>query len=142
VRLFRTKIYLIAIGILCQAIPLAVKADNVGGRILHHPYGVRSYGMGRTGVADDRDPTNLFYNPANLASVRGVHATWMYEELLPEATTDMWFMTGGISGAYQIELQNARKIEFGLDLRYNKLDYGTIIPTNAMGEEGGSLRYL
>jgi hypothetical protein len=117
-------------------IPCAAVADSAGGRIFYHPYGVRSYGMGRTGVADYADPANVFYNPANLAATRGAHLTGAYGNLLPAATTDMSFKTGALSVGYQFEAQNTNRVDISLELRYSKLDYGKIIPTNAMGEVG------
>ena len=36
------------------------------------PYSVRSYGMGLTGVADDYDPHNVYYNPAVVGSMNGL----------------------------------------------------------------------
>ena len=36
------------------------------------PYSVRSYGMGLTGVADDYDPHNVYYNPAVVGAIHGL----------------------------------------------------------------------
>lgn len=44
---------------------------------------IRSYGMGQTGVADDSDPANAFYNPALLASLNGAVLTVGYSNLTP-----------------------------------------------------------
>ena len=52
---------------------LGAGADGARAQIhLAVPYSVRSYGMGLSGVADDYDPHNAYYNPAVLGAVHGL----------------------------------------------------------------------
>jgi hypothetical protein len=104
-------------------------AIDVAAAIFKYPFGARTYGMGRTGVADVGDPSNLFFNPANLATVRGVLFT-ASKNLTPVGGEASWIINGGVSGGYQTTLGRSAGIGFGGDVRFGRLEYGPITWTD------------
>ena len=77
---------------------------------LDSPLGIRSVGMGETGVADNSDPANVWFNPANVVSRPRAYLhgeRWEWVEAL-EMTT------GGGGGSWGNTI-GSRRYTFGLD---------------------------
>jgi len=81
-------------------------ADPVPSVDRHLPFGIRSAGMGGTGVAVSEDLSALFYNPANLAYIYRIELTGalQYEGLKYESNFNSTLTSGTDS---YIRLQNA-----------------------------------
>lgn len=82
------------------------------------PTGIRSYGLGETGVADAADPTNAFFNPAILFTLRRAHVTWGHTDFPSSASMNAL----AVSGGYELGSSTSTSFSFGADLRYTKLD--------------------
>jgi hypothetical protein len=85
---------------------------------------VRSVGMGESGVADGRDPGNVYFNPANVTGIEGVYGTGSYMLVSPFFDTDMWLGHGSLGGGRTFGAE--RKFRLGLDLTLARLDFGTV----------------
>lgn len=136
-RPFRYAILFLVCAVI-QLVPSPAAAGGVGAEVLQYPIGVRSYGMGQTGVADNADPSNLYFNPANLATVHGALLTGSFGKLYPNFVSDWWIGNVGVSGGYQTTLDNSTEVGFGGDVRYGRRDLGESIATNTQGLELGS----
>jgi hypothetical protein len=120
--------------VLVQAGPLLAHTDydiDAGAVIFKYPFGGRTYGMGRTGVADVGDPSDLFYNPAILATARGVLLTASKNQTYVNHEAN-WLINGGISAGYQGTSDSSVRIGFGGDVRLGRIDYGPIRWTDGM----------
>ncbi len=84
--------------------------------------------MGETGVSDNSDPANIYFNPANVVGPRGAYlngSRWDF----PLFSDDIWIGRG--SGGLRFGSGDA--ISFGGDVTYGRLDYGESIATDASG---------
>ena len=90
----------------------------MGSTMLSVPYGVRSLAMGWSGTADDADPANVYFNPANIASVNGATLGQSYVDYL--STTEFW--SGGVAAGYALDLASNSTLRFGGSARYNRLN--------------------
>ncbi|UCG53219.1 MAG: hypothetical protein JSW58_06595 [Candidatus Latescibacterota bacterium] len=82
------------------------------------PVGTRNVGMAGTGTADDLDPINVVYNPANLAllegfAVSGGHVDW---------PADVNLYDFGVFGGTAYPLHNGYTLHLGAAMRYSALD--------------------
>ena len=84
--------------------------------------------MGETGVADNSDPANLYFNPANVVGTACVYAQGSRWDIntFPE---DIW--TGG--GSAGVRFDSGDDMTLGADLAYGRLDYGESIATTPSG---------
>jgi hypothetical protein len=103
-------------------------AHAQGAIVLQYPISARSAGMGETGVADNSDPANLFFNPANVVGPACVYAQGSRWDLNTFAD-DIW--TGG--GSAGVRLDSGDRMTLGADLAYGRLDYGETIVTSPSG---------
>ncbi len=74
----------------------------------------RAYGMGLSGVADASDPSNTFYNPANIFFISGAYLTGSYAKLVPDLADDVYTGSLGVAGGTRFRLGESS--EFGLKL--------------------------
>ncbi len=88
------------------------------------PTSMRSYGMGETGVADDSDPGNAFYNPAIISSFSGVFASGGYSNLIPMLSEDVRLTYTGILAGFQEAPGRATRLGAGGSVEYVRLNLG------------------
>lgn len=96
--------------------PFAKVAVSAG-QVLTFPRGVRNLAMGWTGAADDADPSNVFYNPANIflqsdIAVTEGHNSW---------PVDLDFFDIGGFGGTAIRRNDRTAFHLAAGLRYTKL---------------------
>jgi hypothetical protein len=91
--------------------------------------------MGETGVADNSDPANIYFNPANVIGPARVYAQGSHWKLEPILADDLW--TGGGSAGVSLERDESRVSTLAADLSYGRFDYGTSIATDPAGNPLG-----
>jgi len=92
--------------------------------------------MGLTGVADGTDPTNVFYNPANVLSTTGIYFNGAYRSVPSPFTDDLWFASMNVGGGYRIP-DETDFYSFGIDVSGAQFDYGESIATDTEGNPLG-----
>lgn len=85
--------------------------------LLSDPTGIRTVGMGTSGVADNGDPSNIFFNPANVVSAPRVYLRWAHWDW--SSVEKETAVSGGGSWRNTI---GGRSFEFGADLTVGLLD--------------------
>ncbi len=104
-----------------------------GALVLHDPLIARSFAMGETGVADNSDPANIYFNPANVVGPRSVYANGSRWGLVPDIADDVWIGRG--SGG--VRLRSSDGLALGADVTYGRLDFGESIATDPSGNPLG-----
>lgn len=94
------------------------KVKNSYFGVLAFPCGVRSIGLGMTGVADDTDPANVYYNPAVAAFGLGIALTggvsnWLYGMDISDV---------GVSATAASLFDGRSNLHLGAGIRYARLD--------------------
>lgn len=84
----------------------------------------RSYGIGQTGVADNLDPANSYFNPAILFSFNGVYLSYGWASLNPEHFDNASIFNVGITGGTQYSINKTYALGIGAELRLNRVSYG------------------
>lgn len=79
--------------------------------------------MGVAGVADRFDPSNAYFNPANVAVMNGVFTAGSYELLYPSLISDAWFGHASVGAGYSFGDEHPFLLAF--DVRRAKLSYGS-----------------
>lgn len=115
---------------------LTMGAGQAAVDVFDWPTSVRGFGMAFTGTADDT-PGNSFYNPANLATVRGVHYTAAYGDLY-KIISDSWALGNSINVGFQDVLGGSTPVGLGAELRYSRYDFGRSVFTNSLGQRIGT----
>jgi len=82
------------------------------------PLGVRNLGLGAAGVADDSDPNNSFYNPANLQSQTFYYVTMGYNERLRNSIYSMDVYDAGLYGGASLPLENGNEVRLGFGAKF------------------------
>jgi hypothetical protein len=120
---------------LAAVIVLAAETGwSQGAIVLQYPISARSASMGETGVADNSDPANLYYNPANAVGTASVYAQASHWDL-PLFSDDIW-IGGGSAG---VRLESGDRMRLAADLAYGRLDYGESIATDPAGNPLGEV---
>ena len=114
---------------LCAFGSRAAAQAGAGAPVLSFPISARSAGMGETGVADNTDPDNLYYNPANAVGRPSIYIEGSRWDLLPEFNSDVWI--GGMRGGAR--WNSGDRVRWGADFAYSRLDYGESITTDPSG---------
>ncbi len=121
---FRSRGVVSAIFLMAAAF-LAINAQYVraSGVLILGP-STRAYGMGLSGTADVSDPSNAFYNPANISFINGAYLTGFYSKLVPDLADDVYTGNLAVAGGTRFRLGESYELGLGGCLRYQKLDYG------------------
>jgi len=82
------------------------------------PQGPRNFAMGWTGVADDASPSNVFYNPANIAFYD--RAYWNANYL--DWPFELYFFDIGVFGGHAFELSGDHTLYVSAAVRYFRMD--------------------
>jgi len=93
--------------------------------VLHQPISARAAAMGETGAADNSDPANVFFNPANVVGSTHVYvqgSRWGFESVFFDAS-DMW-TGGGSVGISYARAGGSQPVTLSADLAYGRFDYG------------------
>lgn len=105
--------------------------------VLRYPISARSASMGETGVADNSDPANIFFNPANVIGFANVYLQGSRWGVAPDIADDIW--TGGGSAGISYERAGAPQLHtLSADVSYGRLDYGESIVTDPTGMPMGT----
>lgn len=90
--------------------------------LLVNPIHARSIGVGDIGVADNSDPSTIFFNPANVCAVSRIYVTASKLDLgdLPD---DTWLRSARAGFSWQ---SKSSAWTFGADATYRKLNFGKI----------------
>jgi hypothetical protein len=99
---------------------------------LSFPQGPRNFAMGRTGVADDESPSNVFYNPANIAFFDRVY--WSANYL--DWPSNIYFFDIGVFGGHAFELSGDRTLYVASAVRYIRMDINADIERTIFLPEG------
>jgi len=124
------------------ALCLGLGAQSAAGQsVLTNPLGTRSFAMGLSGVADDTDPTNTFYNPGVMGSVDGIAASGNVQpdrfgksSLLGDDPYNMNFLLA-VGDLWPVSPTG--ELGFGLGLVYTRDYWGKSIATNPEGVQLG-----
>jgi hypothetical protein len=100
------------------------------------PQGPRNFAMGWTGVADDASPSNVFYNPANIAFYD--RAYWNANYL--DWPFELYFFDIGVFGGHAFELSGDHTLYVSAAVRYFRMDVDvdserTIFLPDGVGKE-------
>jgi hypothetical protein len=137
---FVTAILIIGIAVL-KANGLCAQAISTAALVFEYPMAVRSYGMGSTGVADDADPSNTIFNPANITSLSGIQNSVTYVDFPIDKAIrvqdNISLLAFNICGGYEFDVGWDNPFEFGAELLFGRLDYGESIARNVEGTEIG-----
>ena len=109
-------------------------AHSQGALVLQYQISARSAALGDTGVGDNSDPSNIYFNPANVVGTRGAYVNGTRWDF-PFFSDDIWI--GRLSGGARFELGDG--ISFGADVSYGRLDYGESIATDIAGNPIGEV---
>jgi hypothetical protein len=103
-------------------------ALNTAAVLLTYPVHPRVIGMGETGVADNSDPTTVFYNPANVVANPKVYLRGARETFEEDFLSDLW--VGRFSGGVSWQTGGKNPLRFGADVTFGRFDYGTVTVTD------------
>ncbi|HEU4364427.1 MAG TPA: hypothetical protein VFT13_03075 [Candidatus Krumholzibacteria bacterium] len=101
--------------------------------VLEFPTGTRAVGMGETGVADNTDPANIWFNPANVVAPARVYLRGSYWDWSP---SDVTHSTGSAGGSWR-GTAGSRPVAFGVDFSTGKFGTHTEIITIFLPEGAG-----
>jgi hypothetical protein len=103
--------------------------------VLEYPLSARAAGMGETGAADNSDPANLYFNPANVVGRARIYvqgSRWGNEY-----TDDLW-LGGASAGISYHRAAGSRLAILSADFAYGRLDYGESLLTDPSGTPLGT----
>ncbi len=86
--------------------------------MLNAPLGIRNLGLGTAGVADDSDPNNSYYNPANLQSQTFYYVSMGYNELMRNEFYSVDTYDAGLYGGTSLPLEGAVEVRLGFGARF------------------------
>jgi hypothetical protein len=98
-----------------------------GALVLQDPINARATAMGFTGAADNSDPANVWFNPANAVGATGAYATYSFwrVDIFEDVQFDRWVAGGSFPIADGVDL--------GVSATFGELAYGTSIVTDTQG---------
>ncbi len=102
--------------------------------VLQIPISARAAAMGETGAADNSDPANLYFNPANVVGKPRIYAQgsrWDYAPIFGD-DIDLWIGSASAGICYPRD-ESSRFTSLCVDLGYGRLDYGESIATDPSG---------
>jgi hypothetical protein len=104
---------------------------HTGAPLLQFPVRARVTAMGDNGVADNSDPGNVYFNPANVVGPARVYVQgsgWDLE--LYDLADDLWVCGGSAGVSFE---QGTRPLTLAIDISYAKFSYGESIATGPAG---------
>jgi hypothetical protein len=94
-----------------------VRIGTFAAQVLEYPRGARSVSMGWVGAADDTDPANVFYNPANIFLSTDFSATQSYNDWI----ADISFLDVGAAGGRAFRTERPTQFRLAGCVRYTAL---------------------
>jgi len=137
--LIRHRIVLCLISIVLCA---GFHADLTAQESLKLPLGVRSYGMGETGTADEYDISNVYFNPAVISFFPGGHVAGSHREYKAPGSTGANVRNLVAGGGYQWNTGEGRKAGFGAGFVVANVSYGEFTGTDTEGHEIGPIKEI
>jgi hypothetical protein len=92
--------------------------------------------MGETGVADNSDAANIYYNPANVVGPARVYVQGSRWDIAPLIADDLWI--GGGSAGVSYARRDANPFVWSADISYGRIDYGESVATLPNGQPLGT----
>ena len=93
---------------------------TTGAPLLGFPLGARVWSMGTNGVADNTEPANIFFNPANVVAGEHVYFQGVRWDLAEGVVDDAWVR--GFSAGFSHRLSGG--LILAADLTYGRLEFG------------------
>ena len=109
-----------------------------GATVLQDPISARVTAMGFTGAADNSDPANVWFNPANAVGATGVYATysfWKVDPYFGGRDSDVQFDRWAAGGSFRI----ADGVDLGVGATLGELDYSSGVVTDPQGNVLGEI---
>ncbi|HEU4364456.1 MAG TPA: hypothetical protein VFT13_03220, partial [Candidatus Krumholzibacteria bacterium] len=100
-----------------------------GAPVLQDPISARATAMGFTGAADNSDPANIWFNPANAVGATGVYAEYAFWDLVPFPTFELPLERWALGGSFRL----SNSVDMGVSTTFGELDYGTTYAYDTMG---------
>jgi hypothetical protein len=128
----------IAVGLLTAGPSVARAQVYAAAPVLQIMISARGSSMGVTGVADNSDPANIYFNPANVVGAARVYAQGSRWDFIPVLAPDIW-IGGGSAGICQ-QRADSRLATLSADVSYGRLDYGESTVTDPSGFPLGTFK--
>lgn len=106
--------------------------SNTGAIVLKTPVSSRARALGETGVADNTDPANVWFNPANVVGPARVYAQGTSWYVAPDTYEDM-YVRGGNGGLSYETGAEGQPLSLAMDVSFAKFSYGQSIATDPTG---------
>lgn len=97
--------------------------------LLTNSANARALAMGDVGVADNTDPSTIFYNPANVISASRVYALAAQQRF--DGYDDVWLRRA--NAGFSWHAGEGSPLSVGTDLSYGKLNLGEAVVTDTAG---------
>jgi hypothetical protein len=130
------RVLVAALGCVVAMSSVAWSQSSTTALVLTYPVSARSAGMGETGVADNSDAANIYYNPANVVGRARVYAQGSRWDLAPIFADDLWIGGGSVGVSYA--RRDANSFVWSADVSYGRIDYGESIVTLPNGQPLGT----
>lgn len=111
----------------------ALAVVSTGAPLLDYPLNARVRAMGDNGAADNTEPGNIYFNPANVVGFARAYLQGTRWDVDLGFVDDVWF--GGLSAGFCHRTDGGKA--FGADISYGRLDYGESVVNSA--EESATL---
>jgi len=131
----RLRILVLIAGVLGASAHGAFAQSYAGAPVMQDPISIRASSMGLTGAADNSDPDNIWFNPANAVGKHGVyvdHGRWETNPFFIESLPFTRWSAGGTFGV-------GNNFDLGVNATYGQLDYGTYTVTGLDGSTLGQV---
>ncbi len=102
---------------------------STGAPLLDFPVSARARALGDNGAADNTEPGNIYFNPANVVGAAHAYLQGTRWNIETGLTHDVWI--GGLSAGF-CHRQDGGITHAG-DISYGRLDYGESIATDTEG---------
>lgn len=102
-----------------------------GAILLTTPANARIISMGGVGVADNSDPSTIFFNPANTCGIVRVYGLVAQQRYSGEFADDLWLRKANTGFSAQLGVRSPFSV--GVDIGYSRLNYGESILTDTEG---------
>jgi hypothetical protein len=103
-----------------------------GALVLQDPVSVRATAMGLTGAADNSDPANVWFNPANVVGPTRAYVDYGFWKLDAFYDHDLQYSRWTAGGSFPVG-----DADLGVSATFGEFDYGTSILTDTQGNELG-----